>query len=219
MRKTDYRRIARNLGLAALTGGMLAGFYYSFPDRPDTHRLSLATAYTAIALLALALIQGPLRVIRRRSSQLNNYLRRDIGIWTALVSLLHIWTGLHSHFKGQMWQYFVFPERLWSRTIIPVRYDPFGIANWTGLAAGLVLLLLLLISNNAALRSLGPARWKQLQQWIYYAGCLILLHTVIYQYLSSRSPVYVLLFVAISSVTLYLQFRGRSLVKRHEGIV
>ncbi len=213
MNKLNYRRIIRNTGLATLTAGMIAGFYYSMPDNPDSHRLSVATAYTAIVLLTLALILGPLRALRRRTTLLNNYLRRDVGIWTGLVSLLHIWTGLHSHFKGQMWQYFVFPERLWSRTIIPVRYDPFGIANWTGLGAGLLLLLLLALSNNFSLRSLGPERWKRLQQWIYYAGSLILLHTAIYQYLSSRSPAYVVLFIAIATTAISLQLRGRRLIR------
>ena len=48
----------------------------------------------------------------------------------------------------------------------------FGFANFTGLGAALLFLMLLAISNDLSLRTLKGRRWKSMQRWTYVAFLL-----------------------------------------------
>jgi sulfoxide reductase heme-binding subunit YedZ len=61
----------------------------------------------------------------------------------------------------------------------PLAYEHFS--NYTGLATAMVLLLLLLISNDISLRKLGIKRWKALQRFSYLAFALTMAHGAAYQ--------------------------------------
>jgi sulfoxide reductase heme-binding subunit YedZ len=50
-------------------------------------------------------------------------------------------------------------------------------ANFTGLFAALILLALLVTSNDASLRKLGLPGWKSLQRWNYACFALTVFHT------------------------------------------
>src|SRR5438270_8452590 len=45
-------------------------------------RLTVATGYVAIGLLALTLLVGPANLLFRRRNSVSSYLRRDAGMWT-----------------------------------------------------------------------------------------------------------------------------------------
>ena len=45
--------------------------------------------------------------------------------------------------------------------------DLFGFSNDVGLLAAIIVLVLLLLSNDVALRLLKGKRWKRIQQWAY----------------------------------------------------
>jgi sulfoxide reductase heme-binding subunit YedZ len=60
---------------------------------------------------------------------------------------------------------------------VPLRHDIFGFANFTGLAAALLLLALLATSNDLSLRKMGLAQWKSLQRWNYACFGLTVCHT------------------------------------------
>jgi hypothetical protein len=70
---------------------------------------------------------------RRGELAVSDDLRRDCGIWCALVAITQTVLGLqvHLHLRGRMWEYFVQPVK---GTLLP-RIDPFGAANYTGLVA------------------------------------------------------------------------------------
>jgi sulfoxide reductase heme-binding subunit YedZ len=53
----------------------------------------------------------------------------------------------------------------------------FGLSNYTGLFAGLILLALLATSNDVSLRKLGNPGWKSLQRWNYACFGLTAIHT------------------------------------------
>ncbi|RKZ54899.1 MAG: hypothetical protein DRQ44_18470, partial [Gammaproteobacteria bacterium] len=60
-------------------------------DSPDNKYLfSMATAYTGLILLAATLLIGPLNLIKGKNNPVSSYLRRDIGIWAAVVSIIHV---------------------------------------------------------------------------------------------------------------------------------
>lgn len=47
---------------------------------------------------------------------------------------------------------------------------------WTGWAAFLIFIPLAATSMNAAIRTMGPVKWKFLQRWVYAAAVLTLVH-------------------------------------------
>src|SRR5919197_5181120 len=65
--------------------------------RLDTRRFTVATAYVATGLLVLTLLIGPANLLLRRRNPVSSYLRRDVGTWTALFSVIHVFYGLQVH--------------------------------------------------------------------------------------------------------------------------
>jgi methionine sulfoxide reductase heme-binding subunit len=162
-----------------------------------TQRLTVATGYIATGLLALTLLIGPANLLLRRRSPISSYLRRDAGMWTAAFSGIHVVFGSVLHSGGQLaglLGYFVTPEG-------GVRLNSFGLGNWTGLAATLLVLGLLLISSDIALRLLKARRWKWLQRLNYVLFALVLAHAFFYgALLRTASPFTLLLAVSLAAV-------------------
>ncbi len=88
-------------------------------------------------------------------------------------------------------------------------FTPFGLANYIGAIADLILCMLIAISSNAMLRGLGPARWKGLQRWTYVAAAMTVAHALLYQFVEGRTFPFVAIVLAISAIVLVLQARGR----------
>jgi len=209
------RRLARNGGIVTL-----ALFIYATVVTATSYssqvmfRLSMATGYTSVVLIGWALLIGPWRVMRGRSAPVSTDFRRDVGIWGGLFGLAHVATGLFVHL-GDPLKYFVYRD---PARAFPVRHDLFGFANWTGLAATLVLLLLLVISNDISLRALGSRRWKAWQRWTYCAGALVVAHGLAYQWIEKGNGGWVFVFVPVVLlvVVMHLDGRRRFLARRVE---
>jgi len=200
------RRLLRNVGIVALA--LVIYFVVVTATSYSSQvlfRLSMATGYTSVVLIGWALLIGPWRVLRGRSAPVSTDLRRDVGIWGGLFGLAHVATGLFVHL-GDPLKYFFFRDEA---RHMPVRYDLFGFANWVGLAATLVLLLLLVISNDISLRTLGSRRWKAWQRWTYWAGALVVAHGLAYQWIEKGNDGWVYVFVSVVLVVTALQLRGR----------
>ena len=138
-------------------------------------RGTTATGYVATGLLGLTLLIGPANLVLRRRNPISSYLTRDVGTWAALFSIAHVIFGLTLHSGPQiasMLGYFVAEGR-------PL-LSSFGLGNWTGLAATVIVVGLLAISNDAALRELKARKWKDLQRLNYTLFALVLLHAFFY---------------------------------------
>jgi sulfoxide reductase heme-binding subunit YedZ len=211
------RRIARNaaIGVAA-AATCLVVFALSHDKETLAFRWSMATGYTSVALIGLALVLGPWWVSQGRRVPVSTDVRRDVGLWGAAFGLAHVATGLKVHMGGDMLNYFVYRARDGVHRL-PIRLDPFGITNWTGLAATLLLILLVVISNDRSLRALGTARWKRLQQSTYVAAVLIGLHGLAFQYMDRRTPAFVVVFLLLMGIVLAFQTYGRRQVRAMEN--
>jgi DMSO/TMAO reductase YedYZ heme-binding membrane subunit len=188
--------------VAALVGATL-------PRGGIVPRLSTGTAHASFVLLTVALLMGPWRVVvRRRPHPLSTHSRRDVGIWAAAFALVHSVLGLTVHGTSP-WGYFVKlagdPPRWWPRV------DVAGAANYTGLAATLLALLLLSISSDAALAGLGADRWKLLQRGTYLLAACAVVHGFVYQFLERRQ----LRLVAALMLTTAILSAGQLLGLRH----
>lgn len=195
------------LAIAAFCLGVL--IYAAFSSWDLRQRLSLASAYVALIFLAFSLWLGPYRLWRKRSNPVSFDLRRDIGIWVALLAIVHTVIGLTVHLRGRMWMYFL-------ASLHPVRMQmsSFGLANYLGGVATLVFVLLLAISNDLSLRKLGTKRWKSIQRWSYVAAGLTIVHGFTYQFVEKRRIDWVVVLVVLLCLTLGLQLAGSVNVRR-----
>lgn len=196
------RRLLHHVGLALASSGI--GFLlYAIVSSPDPRfRWSMSSAYTGLALLVLTLAIGPVNTLRGRRTPISSDFRRDVGIWSGLWSVLHTVIGLQMHLRGMMSQYFLYPGQThWFNRI---RTDLFGAANYTGLLAVALVILLTLLSNDLSLRRLGASRWKRFQQLNYLCFAAATIHGILYQVIEKRIPLYVfaLGFMAAVAVTL-----------------
>lgn len=182
------------------TGSADAGGMVEDRGRSDLpQRLTIATGYIATGLLALTLLIGPANLLLRRRTPISSYLRRDAGMWTAAFSGIHVVFGSVLHSGGQLAgliSYFIAPDG-------GLRLNSFGLGNWTGLLATTIVLGLLLISSDFALRLLKARRWKWLQRLNYVLFALVLAHAFFYgALLRTTSPFTVLLGITVAAVVL-----------------
>ena len=196
------RRVREHCALALISAALLAVMLAFVHSKDIIYRLSMATAYASLALLVVALLIGPLNVLRGRPNPVSTNLRRDIAIWGGAVAVGHVIIGLQVHLRGHMIEYFVDPKRGGPRI------DRFGLANYTGLVAGLVFVMLLALSNDLSLRSLGTPRWKALQRWNYVAMGLTVIHGVLFQTLEKRALAFVFVFGIQVLIALGFQLAG-----------
>jgi sulfoxide reductase heme-binding subunit YedZ len=203
------RRFKRHSVLAAVGIVIVCLAYYATPPSDGRHRLSMATAYAGLIFLAASLCLGPWNVLRRRPNPTSFDLRRDVGIWTGILAIAHTAIGLTVHLRGRMWMYFF-------KALHPMHLQnqQFGFANFTGLAAALLFVMLLAISNDYSLRTLKTQRWKSLQRWAYAAFALTAAHGIAYQLIEKRHRPWVLVFAGILIVTTVAQFIGLAYVRR-----
>jgi methionine sulfoxide reductase heme-binding subunit len=168
---------------------------FQLPSRVSTSRLTVATGYLALGLLALTLLIGPANLLLRRRNPVSSSLRRDAGTWTAIASVVHVVLGLQLHGRGSFSfvDFFVADGR-------PLT-NSFGLGNWTGLAALVIVVGLLALSTDGSLRELKARRWKNLQRLNYALFALVVLHAFFYgALLRTTSPFTLLLFFVVVAV-------------------
>ena len=198
------RAVQHHLPLFIVSLALAAGLYFQLDSDDVRWRLSMSTGYVGLALVGRSLLLGPLHVLRERPNPVSFDLRRDVGIWAGILSLAHVVVGLQVHLRGQMWAYFVNSDLVFPY----VRTNLFGAANYTGLAATGVLIMLLALSNDLTLRRLGTVQWKKLQRWNYAGFGLVLVHGIAYQLVENRSLPYVMIFATLVLLVLVLQGAG-----------
>ena len=207
-------RLSRRLWRHHLPIGFLTlaatGLLYGTRDYSDViTRLSFSSAYPALALIGLSLMIGPWKVLkRRRGVAVSMDFRRDLGIWAGIMGIFHAVVGNFEHIRGRPWLYYIYEN--WQDTHVqPFRHDLFGLGNFTGLIAALILLALLATSNDASLRKMGTPGWKQLQRWNYAAFALMAVHTFTYQWgIKQPNLPWVMLAFAAIATTAVLQYTG-----------
>lgn len=201
-----------HLPLAAASTFAVWLLYVTRSYRDPLSRLSFATAYPALVLVALTLAIGPWNTLLGKRMPVSSDWRRDAGIWAGILSLAHTAVGQNVHLRGRPWLYYVYAAR--EHHSFPVRHDWFGLANYTGALSALVVLALLATSSDYALRALGTPRWKQLQRWNYAAFALGGVHAVAYQNHEKLKAGFVAVVIASLAVTVLLQLAGFVLRRR-----
>jgi sulfoxide reductase heme-binding subunit YedZ len=192
--------------LLIIAMGIALAAYLLLPGQPALQRISIGTGYVGVIFLAAALIVGPLNTLRGVSNPLSSYLRRDIGIMAGIFAVAHTIVGLQVHMAGDFVRYFF--QRKANGAVGAVRFDAFGIANHLGLIAVLIIVVLLVISNNVLLHKLGPRRWKRIQRYAYLAAGLVAVHGLIYQMIERRQSVFIAALIVIAAAAATMQYLG-----------
>jgi sulfoxide reductase heme-binding subunit YedZ len=163
-------------------------------------QFTVATGYVGLGLLAVTLLLGPTNLLLRRRNPVSSYLRRDVGAWTAVFSVVHVICAvvIHvSHGSGPIasFVHFFVAEDGSALT------NSFGLGNWTGLGAVVIVLGLLATSSDSALRKLKARPWKWLQRLNYALFALVILHAFFYGVLlQMTSPFSLLLILSVMTV-------------------
>jgi sulfoxide reductase heme-binding subunit YedZ len=156
----------------------------------------VATGYVGVALLAFTLLIGPANLLLRRRNPISSYLRRDVGAWTAIASIVHVVLGFETHDAGSLASIFGF----FFVDGAPLTTNR-GLGNWTGLAATVIVVGLLAISTDRSIRELRGRRWKDLQRLNYTLLALVVLHAGFYGALGrATSPLTLILISSVIAV-------------------
>jgi len=172
-RRRAPRPIVRHVVVAVLAVILIWVFWASRPRWDGTMRLWKAVGDAAFGLLVITLALGPLARLARPTARLLVW-RRQLGIWFALMALLHGVLVVHGWARWGL-------RRFLGYEVIPqlgreARLEPgFGLANLIGLMALVFALLLAATSSDWALRRLG-AGWKWLHHSALFVFYLSLLH-------------------------------------------
>ncbi len=213
--RRDIRRrlLLHHLPLAIGTSAGLAVLIAISPSRGGfaLSQLASPTGDVALVLLAITLLVGPANLLLRRRNPINTYLRRDVGTWTAIYSVVHVIVGFQGHGGGP----FAFVDYFFvdGRPLI----DSFGLGNWTGLAATVIVVALLVISTDRSLRELKAKRWKDLQRLNYTLFALVVAHAVFYGALTQMVSPFALILVVTVIVVLLGQAVGIWLWRRRRA--
>jgi methionine sulfoxide reductase heme-binding subunit len=181
-------------------------------DRLLIARFTTATGYIALGLLALTLLIGPANLLLHRRTPVSSYLARDVGMWAAIFSLIHVLAGFFVHgppasLIERIFFYYLAPDGS------PLT-NSFGWGNWTGLAATVIVVGLLAISSDFALRKLKARHWKNLQRLNYALFALVIAHSIFYGALLQVTSITTLLLGLIVSLVFIGQMMGLWLWRR-----
>jgi DMSO/TMAO reductase YedYZ heme-binding membrane subunit len=159
-----------------------------------TRQFTVATGYVATGLLVLTLLVGPGYLLLRRRNPISTYFARDAGVWAAVGSFVHVIFGLEAHASVTD------PLPMFVQDGSPLTTS-FGLGNWTGLGATLIVVALLATSSDFALRKLKARRWKRIQRLNYALFALVIAHAFFYGVLlRTDSPYTLLLLLSVIAV-------------------
>ncbi len=192
------------LPLLILTALTMIVFRFAWKTLTVIPFLTRATGYIGLFLIAVSMLTGPLNIVLKRRNPLSSYFRRDIGIFGGTVAVVHSITGLFVHLHGQMWKYFL--EKTAGGYVL--KFDDFRLANYTGLIAALLILALLITSNDLSVVRLKPQNWKALQRLAYIMFPLIVVHTLFYRLMSKHLAAFWYFYLPVFVVVVLMQLTG-----------
>ncbi len=201
------QRTITHLLLAASTGVGLwvAAQTYGIP----TYIATFGFGYMCLIFVGMTLLIGPINLLRKRFNPVSIDLRRDVGIWAGITGVLHVIFAILERNRKDLLDFF------FRRNGLPL-LNLTGASNWVGAIATVLLIALLVTSNNLLLRKLKGKRWKKLQRLNYVVAVLVVLHTFGYQMAGGREK-YVVNATALGvACVLVIQLAGVSIYQRRK---
>ena len=185
---------------------LIAGlfFYFNRANRDTITFITQASGYISLIILSASLTLGTVSLLLKNNSPVSTYFRRDINITGGFLAVIHSTAGLFVHLRGKTWLYFL------NQTArgYSIRVDNFGLANYTGLISALIIILLIITSNDYLLRRLNPARWKNIQRLSYPMFVLVIIHCYFYRIGKQNTDLIYWLYLPVLIIVLIFQMIG-----------
>jgi DMSO/TMAO reductase YedYZ heme-binding membrane subunit len=175
------------------------------------YRIMLAMGYLSLVLVSFTLMFGTVKLFWNRRNPVNLNVRRDMGIWAGFSGIVHVVLGFGVYSGTAILPYYV---RWADDGAVRPLTSLFGFNNYVGTLASVILVMLLLTSNNVSLIWLRGKRWKALQRWNYALAVLAFAHTFGYQHISHRAPVFLWMTLIFLVFTIVAQGVGYRLMQR-----
>ncbi len=179
-------------------------FNHNWPKRDAITVITDASGYISLILITISLMLGLFNLLFHRKNPISTYFRRDLGITGGILAVIHSVAGLFVHFRGQNWQYFLTK----TGTEYSIRLDNFGLSNYTGLISALIILVLLMTSNDFALGKLNPYTWKNIQRLSYLAFIFAIFHCIYYKIVQTNPDLIWRFYMPLLSLVFILQIAG-----------
>ena len=179
-------------------------FYIGWTNRDTITFITQATGYISIIILSISLIIGPVNILLKIKNPISTYLRRDISVIGGILALIHSIAGLFVHLRGNNWQYFLNKTEFG----YSIRTDNFGLANYTGLISALIIILLLITSNDYSLKKLNTTYWKNIQRLSYLMFILAIIHCFYYRIVKGNLNLIYSLYIPLFIIVLTFQMIG-----------
>ncbi|MDB5083050.1 MAG: Protein-methionine-sulfoxide reductase heme-binding subunit MsrQ [Chloroflexi bacterium] len=197
-------RLTTNLVMLfiSLVGCYLAALYG--PTNSFEETLSIGLGYVSLVLLAVTLMIGPFNLLRKRKNPVNINFRRDVGIWSGITACLHVVFSFQIYPGKSILNFFVGNN---PQTLSPT-FGLFELSNNVGLVGTLIMLALLVTSNQVSLKLLKGKRWKTLQRFNYLLGGLVVLHTIAFQSLNARENAFYYAVIGLTFAVIIVQLAG-----------
>ncbi len=209
------KRILTHLGLFGFT---LVGFFATYLYEPTSQLndiLSVGTGYVSLILLVVTLSIGTLNLVLKRKNPVNVNFRRDAGVWCGITGLLHGLVSFTLYNSGNLLSYFLTKSPNDNYTF---EFNLNALSNLVGVLALLLMLVLLITSNNLSMRYLKGKSWKFVQRFNYPLFILVLVHTIGYLVLNARESFFTFLLMALVIFTILAQLVGIMITVQREGI-
>lgn len=185
-----------------LTAGLF--FYFKRGTKDLITFITQATGYISIVILSISLIIGTTNLLLKVRNPISSYFRRDISIIGGILAVIHSIAGLFVHLRGKNWQYFLNKtEHGYS-----IRLDNFGLANYTGLISALILIVLILTSNDYFLKKLNPTNWKNIQRLSYLMFLLAIIHCFYYRIVKDNLNLIYWIYIPLFIIAFTFQMIG-----------
>ena len=192
--------------LMILITGIL--FYFTWTKRDTVTYITQSTGYISLIILAISLLIGPLNLLLNNKNPISTYFRRDISITGGILAVIHTVAGLFVHLRGKTYLYFLNK----SDGGYSIRLDNFGLGNYTGLISILIIIMLMITSNDYFLKKMSPGNWKNFQRLSYLMFILTLIHCYFYRIGKENLNTLYFLYIPLLSIVLIFQMMG--MVKR-----
>lgn len=211
--RKNHPRLTNHYGLALFSlAGCVVVSFIGGPEQPILDTLSLGMGYVALLLVLLTLVIGPINMLKKRKNPVNMMFRRDAGIWAGITAIFHMVFSFLLYFGGNLLLYF-FAQ---NGSGLSFSFDIFYLSNYVGLIAGLVILFLLVLSNNYFLKIFKGPKWKQLQRFNYLLFVVALLHSLGEQLTNSRNLVLTFGVIALAGIVVIAQSIGFLVYQRRD---
>ena len=205
-------RLQLHILLAFVNLSILATVWVAVDPAEALDRLSLVSAYLFLLLISFVLLVGPVRAMRTGRATTNHTLRRDVAIWGAFMGLVHLVAGAVESMTP------IYLDAFVTHAVNPpsamMREAFFFWSAIVGFVVGLLLVVLLALSNNWSMTLIGQRWWKRLHRLSYIVFVLTILHGFGFQLLESRWWVGYVLVGSLALAVCIAQVRGFQAIAR-----